>query len=60
MVNDSSKPCHSDDMFMVTKFANKDGQAPSPNYDCRSGALSVGPDMVNDSSFRALSQSWRV
>ena len=33
----------------------KDGHKPNPS-DFRSGALSVGPDLEYDSTFRALSQ----
>ena len=38
-------PCHSDGMFMVSMFTNLDGQQPNP-YNFRSGALSVGPDVL--------------
>ena len=39
----------------MVSINKKDGQKSNPN-DFRSGALEVGPDVVNDSSFRALSQ----
>ena len=48
------EPCYSGGLFTL-----KDGQKPYPN-DFRSGALEVGPDVINDSPFRALSQWWSV
>ena len=49
-----SEPCHTGGMFN-----KKDGQKSYP-IDFRSGAMSVGPDVVNDSPFRALSHWWHV
>ena len=39
-------------VFMVAKLKKKRQAKPNPN-DSRSRALSVGPNMANDSSFRA-------
>ena len=43
---------------MVTTFYKRQAKA-NPN-DSRSGTLSVGSNMVNDSPFGALSHWWRV
>ena len=44
---------------MVVCLTIKDGQKPNL-IDFQSGALSAGPDVVNESLFRALPHWWHV
>ena len=58
MVNDSSfMHCHTGGVFMAAKLKKDRQTEPNPN-DSHCGTLSVESNMVNDTSFRALSH-WR-
>ena len=47
-------------MFYIARVFKKKRQALPKPSDSRSGALSVGPSVINDSWFGALSQWWHI